>query len=225
MNEKEWKAKNKLINERIIYDIVALASRIEAEFNIDGHSAYGSIVGAARKLQYQKDIYATTDDLKELIQKEKELESLRDLVKDEKYVVEKQIRYLKREELKINKLFSNFTWEIRPKESLGDTITIDVVDDNFSDELQKRLDDFFGSWGGSECVYMFEDGREISCYHNREDGDIHIYIRLDEISSKELLEAFSSLGIKISFDGIQEFIDEKKEQFKQYEAFVSKFKT
>jgi hypothetical protein len=201
-----------------------LADGLISEFDLSEYAVYRAIGDACNKLQYKKSIFAINDDLKMLIKRKEELELTRDLMGTERSTMEKQISQLKREELKINKLFSNFTWEIRPKESLGDSITIDVVDDRFSNDLQKRLDDFFGSWGGSECIYMFEDGREISCYHNRDDGDIHIYIRLDEISSKELLEAFSVLGIKISFDGIQEFIDEKKEQFKQYEAFVSEFK-
>lgn len=225
MNKKEWEAKNKRIDEKVSKIIKPLADSLVLEFDLSDRSAYESIVGVAKNLKYEKNVFAITNDLKVLIKKKKELESVRDVVWDELQVVEKKIRQLKREELKINKLFSNFNWQILPRERIFDIITLSIKDRDISDDLQKRLDNFFGSWGGSECIYMFDDGREISCYHNRDDADLNLDLNIKKISPKEVLEAFNELGIKISFDGIQASIEEKKERLKRYEDLISEFKT
>ena len=225
MNEKEWKARSKLIDKKVSKIIKPLADSLVLEFDLSDRSAYESIVGVAKNLKYEKNVFAITNDLKVLIKKKKELESVRDVVWDELQVVEKKIRQLKREELKINKLFSNFNWQILPRERIFDIITLSIKDRDISDDLQKRLDNFFGSWGGSECIYMFDDGREISCYHNRDDADLNLDLNIKKISPKEVLEAFNELGIKISFDGIQASIEEKKERLKRYEDLISEFKT
>lgn len=224
MNKKEWEARNKLIDKKVSKTIKPLADSLILEFDLNDRSAYGSIVDAANNLKYEKNVFAITKDLKALIKKREELESVRDIVWDELQVVEKQIKQLKREELKINKLLSNFNWQISLRERIFDIITLSIKDRDISDDLQKRLDAFFGSWGGSECIYMFDDGREISCYHNRDDAELNLSLNIKKISSKEVLEAFNELGIKISFDGIQASIEEKKERLKRYEDLIAEFK-
>lgn len=225
MNKKEWEARNKLIDKKVSKIIKPLADSLSLEFDLSDRSAYGSIVDAANNLKYEKNVFVITDDLKALIKKRKELGSVRDIVWDELEVMGKKIKQLKREELKINKLFSNFNWQILSRERIFDTISLSIKDRDISDDLQKRLDAFFGSWGGSECIYMFDDGREIRSYHNRDDAELNLDLNIKEISSKEVLEAFNELGIKISFDGIRASIEEKKERLKRFEDLISEFKT
>ena len=224
MDLKEWKIISKQVDKRILKKIKPLVDNLVLEFDLNDHSVYGSIANLAHRFQYQKNTFATTDELKDLIKKKEELKSVYEVITDEQYTVKEQIQTLKREELKINKLFGSFDWQVRSQERLFGTITLDATDAKSSKKVREGLRDFFGSWGGSECIYMFDDGREISCYYNADDSDLFLSMDIEKISSKEFLEAFTELGIKISFDGIQVFIDGKKEQFEKFEALISEFK-
>jgi len=161
------------------------------------------------------------DRLEESIQRLEELKREASENWERKRLLEDQIVVMKRARLILSKFLSRFQWVLKvTRRRYGDRIFIEMLEEE-TDNAAQELEFFFGHWGASEGLYIFPDGETMKFYYNADDALFTIDIEIGQRPIEEYLTAFEELGIEISFENIDGYVDELRARAAEIERLVN----